>query len=419
MSLSVCLIVKDEERVLGRCLHAAAQFADELIVVDTGSKDRSIEIAGEYTDKVYTEPWQNSFAKARNFAASKAGCDHVMWLDADDVINPDEIRKLVELKKQLTHKIDVVFITYRNYGFPSDMGIWDRIHRRDLACLWEGDVHEAIRIEDNWNRMLCPEITIVHKKECVNEPDRNIRIFDDVKSAGRLSGAFMLSYYCRELALWNRMDKAMEAWDKLLKTNPSAYRVHYALVFLTGMLLRQKEYEKCRLLILESHDRYKVPISAFFHSRLGLAAEGLGDTEEARKQYMLATETPVDITSGMIEFSGYDDYLPCLKLCALAYDNGDIEESEAWNNRAGRAWPEGRAWRVNRERFFSPSLPPGREPLVSVIMTTHNGEAHISKAVSSILDQSWQNLELVIVDDASADSTYDIIRGGPIRGSDY
>ena len=73
VKLSVCLIIKDEERVLGRVLSAAVQFADELIVVDTGSKDRSIEIAREYTDYVFSEPWQNSFARARNFAASKHG----------------------------------------------------------------------------------------------------------------------------------------------------------------------------------------------------------------------------------------------------------------------------------------------------------------------------------------------------------
>ncbi len=152
MSLSVCLIIKNEERVLGRCLSAAVQFADELIVVDTGSTDRSREIAREYTDLVFSEPWQNSFAKARNYAASKAGCDHVMWLDADDVLDPDAVRKLLELKDRLTAETDVVFIAYRNYGFLTDLGLRDRIHRRELACRWEGDIHEAIRIESSWNR---------------------------------------------------------------------------------------------------------------------------------------------------------------------------------------------------------------------------------------------------------------------------
>ena len=411
VTLSVCLIVKDEARVLGRCLSAAVQFADELIVLDTGSKDRSREIAGEYTNLVFSEPWQNSFAKARNFAASKARCDYVMWLDADDVMHPGEIRKLIELKARLTPETDVVFMTYRNYGFLSDMGLRDRIHRRALACRWIGDVHEAITIDDSMNVMFCPEITILHKKEYVNEPNRNMRIFDDVRSAGRLSGAYMLSYYCRELALRDCTDRAMEAWRELLSTNPSAPRVQYALVFMTRMLFRQKAYDQCRQLIRTSVEQYHVPLTAFLCYHLGLAAEGLGDVEEAQRQYRLATGLPVDIMSCMIEFSGYDDYLPCLKLCALAYDRGEMEASEAWNNRAGSAWTEGTAWRINRERFFTPPLPPGREPLVSVIMPVCNVEACVSEAVSSVLDQSWRNLELIIVDDGSTDATRDAIRG--------
>lgn len=410
-SLSVCLIVKDEERVLARCLSAAVQFADELIVVDTGSKDRSREIAGEYTDLVFSEPWQNSFAKARNFAASKAGCDFVMWLDADDVMYPDELRKLLALKKRLTLQTDVVFMTYRNYGFLADMGLRDRIHRRELACRWEGDIHEAIPIEESWNCLLCPEITIIHKKQVVNEPNRNMRIFEKVRNDGRLSGAFMLSYYCRELAVRDETEKALEAWQELLRTKPNPSRVQYALVFMAGMLLRQKEYEKCRQLIHTSVEQYQVPLSAFLCYHLGLAAEGLGEIKEAQRLYRFATETPINISSGMIEFSGYDNYLPCLKLCALAYDRGETEESEAWNSRAGRAWPEGRAWRINQELFFTPPLSSGREPLVSVIMPAYNAEGYIADAVSSILDQSWQNFELIIVDDASTDATADVLRG--------
>lgn len=410
MSLSVCLIVKNEERVLGRCLSAAVQFADELIVVDTGSTDRSRDIAREYTNLVFSEPWQNSFARARNFAASKASCDHVMWLDADDVLDTGEVRKLCELKGRLTPETDVVFITYQSYGFPTDMGLRDRIHRRDLACKWEGDIHEAIRIDGSRNMMLCPEITIVHKKEHINEPERNMRIFDEVRDAGRLSGAYTLSYYCRELAVRDDT-RAMEVWHDLLMTDPPAGRVQYALVFMTKMLLRQKEYEKCRQLISTSIDQYGVPLSAFLCYHLGLAAEGMGDAGEAQRQYRIATELPIDLTRFMIEFTGYDDYLPCLKLCALTYDDGNIEESEAWNSRAGRAWPEGRSWRINRERFFLPPIAPDRKPLVSVIMPVRNAEAYVAEAVSSILKQSWQNLELIIVDDGSTDTSCDVISG--------
>ena len=101
MTLSVCLIVKNEEPVLRRCLACAVQFADELIVVDTGSTDNSAAIAREYTPYVYLHPWQNSFAEARNYSYSKATGDYIMWLDADDVVTDENIGKINRLKEEV------------------------------------------------------------------------------------------------------------------------------------------------------------------------------------------------------------------------------------------------------------------------------------------------------------------------------
>ena len=98
MTLSVCLIVKDEEQVLERCLSCAAAFADEIVVVDTGSSDNTVEIAKQFTDKVYFFKWCDDFSAARNFAFEKAGCDLVMWLDADDVITDENCAKIARLK---------------------------------------------------------------------------------------------------------------------------------------------------------------------------------------------------------------------------------------------------------------------------------------------------------------------------------
>lgn len=88
-TLSVCMIVKNEEEVLSRCLASAVQFSDEVVVVDTGSVDKTKEIARQYTEKVYDFAWQDDFAQARNFAFSKGTCDYLMWLDADDVVTPE------------------------------------------------------------------------------------------------------------------------------------------------------------------------------------------------------------------------------------------------------------------------------------------------------------------------------------------
>ena len=72
MKISVCLIVKDEELVIERCLCCVQKFADEIIVVDTGSKDRTKELAKKFTDKVFDFEWDDDFSKARNFSFSKA-----------------------------------------------------------------------------------------------------------------------------------------------------------------------------------------------------------------------------------------------------------------------------------------------------------------------------------------------------------
>ena len=70
--VSLCMIVKDEEEVLGRCLDCFGKAADEIILVDTGSRDRTKEIAKAYTDKIYDFAWQDDFSAARNYGLEKA-----------------------------------------------------------------------------------------------------------------------------------------------------------------------------------------------------------------------------------------------------------------------------------------------------------------------------------------------------------
>ena len=84
-TISLCMIVRDEEAALGRCLESVKDAVEEIIVVDTGSVDRTKEIAARFTDKVYDFVWVDDFAAARNFAFSKATMEYCMWLDAEDV----------------------------------------------------------------------------------------------------------------------------------------------------------------------------------------------------------------------------------------------------------------------------------------------------------------------------------------------
>ena len=82
ITISLCMIVKNEADVLRRCLVSIADLMDEIIIVDTGSTDRTKEIASEFTDRIYDYVWQDDFAAARNFAFSKASMEYIYSADA-------------------------------------------------------------------------------------------------------------------------------------------------------------------------------------------------------------------------------------------------------------------------------------------------------------------------------------------------
>ena len=91
-TISLCMIVKDEENVIERCLKSVKGIFDEIIIVDTGSSDSTKKIVSKYTDKIYDYKWNNDFSEARNYSFSKATCDYIMWLDADDVLLEEDAK---------------------------------------------------------------------------------------------------------------------------------------------------------------------------------------------------------------------------------------------------------------------------------------------------------------------------------------
>ncbi len=99
--VSLTMIVKNEENNLPRCLESVRDIFDEIVIVDTGSTDRTVEIARSFGAKVFDFAWVDSFSAARNEALSHATGDFAFWLDADDVVEPAEREKLLELLQRL------------------------------------------------------------------------------------------------------------------------------------------------------------------------------------------------------------------------------------------------------------------------------------------------------------------------------
>lgn len=113
--LSVCMIVKNEAAHLAKCLRSIRPVADEIIIVDTGSSDRSKDIAGIFDAKIFDFEWVDDFAKAKNFAVSKACGKWVLSLDADEVISPLDYAALISLVGSTSAGSAAYSIVTRNY----------------------------------------------------------------------------------------------------------------------------------------------------------------------------------------------------------------------------------------------------------------------------------------------------------------
>jgi glycosyltransferase involved in cell wall biosynthesis len=119
-TLSLAMIVRDAEQTLARALKSVVELCDELIVVDTGSLDDSVEIARRMGAKVHEFAWIDDFAAARNHSFQLCTGDWIMWLDADDLISEESRRRLLAVKSgSCSEAIDGIFMPYQQ-SFTSD-----------------------------------------------------------------------------------------------------------------------------------------------------------------------------------------------------------------------------------------------------------------------------------------------------------
>jgi glycosyltransferase involved in cell wall biosynthesis len=146
--VSLTMIVRNEQAHLSACLASVVGLVDEIVVVDTGSTDRTKEIATRFGAKVYDFPWRDDFAAARNEALARATGDWVLWLDADDRIDEDNQRKLEALFNSLgdelgVYMMDCVCVSDPTTGSASVVD-HARLFRRHPQVRWEYRVHEQI-----------------------------------------------------------------------------------------------------------------------------------------------------------------------------------------------------------------------------------------------------------------------------------
>ena len=233
--LSACLIVRDEQEELPRCLASIEGIADEVVVYDTGSTDRTLEIARSAGCRVVEGYWNDDFARARNDALAHCKGQWILWLDADESLHcedPGEFRSSL-LTEPASREAFVVLIENLNgteagstFTHPAC-----RLFRRAFGH-WEGHLHELVRAREGTGeleREMSSAVRIFHRGYLQShiagraKAERNLRTaFGDLAGGSNLEWGFRLSNLGRSYALVGQTEEALEHCRRAVEVTTEA-----------------------------------------------------------------------------------------------------------------------------------------------------------------------------------------------------
>lgn len=352
MELSLCMIVKNEEENLPRCLNCVGRAMDEIIIVDTGSSDATKEIALRYTDKVFDFAWRDDFSAARNEAFAHAEKPFVMWLDADDTMDEENAERLIALKDTLTADVDAVMMPYhcgiREDGTPSLVFERERIIRRDSGLRFSGFVHEAIALRGN---VVHADIPVRHMGgRGKKNPRRNLELYEKHMANGYDMTPRDRYYYARELMDCGETARAEKAFSAFLDADgwlPNRIDAHIR----RGQCLQKLNR------LMEARAEY---LSAMAYGAPGpdaLCAMGgsmmeAGDFAAAAFWYRAAMTAEQDAAGGAFIAPDLRTYVPAMQLC-VCYERLGLKEAAREMNELALAYRPGDAAALQNRRYFS------------------------------------------------------------------
>ena len=350
-SVSLCMIVKNEEVVLKRCIDSVRDAVDEVIIVDTGSQDNTRAIASELTPKVYDFEWIDDFAAARNYAFSLASCDYIMWLDADDVIDADERNKLRAFAKKLSADgPDVVMMKYcLSFDETGKCTMWnwrERLIKRSANLRWQGAVHECITPS---GRIEYADISIRHMPGIKPTSWRNLMIYEGMRSRGETFSARDAYYYARELYYHALYAEAAYRFEEFISRGDGWIEDIYAACKLLGQCKANLGDSKGELNSYLCALEYGAPRADICCS-IGLwyTSRTLWPAAEIWLKEALNCKQPEQ--SGFVnEYE--NEFLPCIWLCVCRDRQGDLAGAMEFHERAKKLRPYDPAVLANDEYF--------------------------------------------------------------------
>lgn len=351
-TISLCMIVKDEEAVLGNCLASIHDIADEIIIVDTGSTDKTKEIAENFGCKVYDYNWTNDFAAARNYSFKQGTKDYLLWLDADDVLLEEDREKLKNLKGRMDGTVDA-YSMYYHYGTDEQGNITLRFRRNRLVkrarhYQWHGFVHEYIQVEGKTENT---DVAITHKR-IHGAGDRNLKLYQGKEAEGYPFTPRDTYYYAKELYDHGLYTDACHKFNQFLELDEgwSEDKIN-ACYKVADYYLSIEEYAQARQYLLRALE-YNIPRGEGC-CRLGRSYQEENRLEEAIFWYNMATNLSTSTNDwGFTDESAYT-WLPQLQLCVCYYRLGNLDKAYKHHKKSQEYNPNHESVIYNQSFFQS------------------------------------------------------------------
>lgn len=311
ISISLCMIVKNEENTLGRCLDSLKDMVDEIIIVDTGSTDRTIEIARTYTNNIYHFQWIDDFSAARNFAFEHASKEYILTMDADDIF--DDTEKLSRLKETLPSTVDAITMKYQA-AFDEAGNVLAslrqfRLVKRSKQYKWHGAVHEYLDVS---GEIYHSDLTISHKRIHLNH-NRNLLIYKNLLNQGISFTPRDLFYYGNELYDNGFYEEAIPVYMDFIQTEDH---------WLEDERTAYRKISECHSQMSNIDHAVEYALKTFQCGfprsedccRLGFLFLQKDDPKTALHWFQYATILP-EVDDGGIIYHGCSTWIPHLQLC--------------------------------------------------------------------------------------------------------
>lgn len=299
-TLSVCMIAKDEEKMLGRCLESVKAIADEIVLVDTGSTDRTVEIAEAFGARVFHHPWQKNFSLHRNQSLSYATGDWILQIDADEQLEPEDARlvpRLLASADPAVNGLTVVIQDFRQNGRLHVAFNYPRLFRNRIGVRYESIVHNQVLIP---GKVVVSRVRINHygydldRKTMLRKFRRSVTLLRKMVRENPRDVA-PLFYLTNAYSQYQRHKKCIEYAQKTItllrqQKNPALLWVSVYYAYITS-LINLKRIEEAESACREAIQVLPEYVDAYYHlSRVVYMQKKLAETVRYGREYLRLVE---------------------------------------------------------------------------------------------------------------------------------